>query len=211
MVGTSKAHNRIAINLTAALNTHLRGGPCQVFMADVKVYVKNATAFYYPDVVVACDRGDGDPYVVTKLLLIGEVLSPSTERIDREEKLHNYRQVDSLEEYVLITPETKEAEVHRRVEGLWKVEAYVGEGIYTAIPGHGRNLHSTRVLIFAFRMILAKNDVSTCLTLNLAGNCWNIDDNCSALSRLSSSARNSSRSSSLGMLAARSLRACSCS
>ena len=128
MVGTSKAHNRIAINLTAALNTHLRGGPCQVFMADIKVYVKNATAFYYPDVVVACDRGDGDPYVVTKPLLIVEVLSPSTERIDREEKLHNYRQLDSLEEYVLITPETKEAEVHRRVEGLWKVEAYAGEG-----------------------------------------------------------------------------------
>ncbi len=128
MVGTSKVHNRIAINLTAALNTHLRGGPCQVFMADVKVYVKNATAFYYPDVVVACDRGDSDPYVVTKPLLIVEVLSPSTERIDREEKLHNYRQLDSLEEYVLITPETKEAEVHRRVEGLWKVEAYAGEG-----------------------------------------------------------------------------------
>jgi Uma2 family endonuclease len=128
MVGTSKAHNRIAINLTAALNTHLRGGPCQVFMADVKVYVKNATAFYYPDVVVACDRGDSDPYVVTKPLLIVEVLSPSTDRIDREEKPHNYRQLDSLEEYILITPETKEAEVHRRVEALWKVEAYAGEG-----------------------------------------------------------------------------------
>ena len=41
----------------------------------------------------------------------------------------------------------------------------------TAIPSHGRNLHSTKILIFAFRMILAKNDVSTCLTLNLAGNC----------------------------------------
>jgi Uma2 family endonuclease len=76
-----------------------------------------------------CDRGDSDPYVVTKPLLIVEVLSPSTERIDREEKLHNYRQLDSLEEYVLVTPETKEAEVHRRVEGLWKVEAYAGEGI----------------------------------------------------------------------------------
>jgi Uma2 family endonuclease len=128
MVGTSKAHNRIAINLTAALNTHLRGGPCQVFIADIKVYVKNAAAFYYPDVVVTCDRGDSDPYVVTKPLLIVEVLSPSTERIDRAEKLRNYRQLDSLEEYVLITPETKEAEVHRRVEGLWKVEAYAGEG-----------------------------------------------------------------------------------
>jgi Uma2 family endonuclease len=107
MVGTSKVHNRIAINLTAALNSHLRGGPCQVFMADVKVYVKNATAFYYPDVVVACDRGDGDPYVVTKPLLIVEVLSPSTERIDREEKLHNYRQLDSLEEYVLLRRKRK--------------------------------------------------------------------------------------------------------
>ena len=128
MVGTSKAHNLVALALASALRSHLHGRPCQVFMADIKVYVKNATAFYYPDVVVACDRADSDPFVVTKPLLIIEVLSPSTERIDREEKLHNYRQLDSLEEYVLITPETKEAEVHRRVEGFWKVEAYAGEG-----------------------------------------------------------------------------------
>jgi Uma2 family endonuclease len=132
MVGSSKVHNLVALALASALRSHLHGRPCQVFMADVKVYVKNATAFYYPD-VVACDRGDSDPYVVTKPLLIVEVLSPSTERIDREEKLHNYRQLDSLAEYILISPETKEAVVHRCVEGLWKVEAYAGEGNYSSL------------------------------------------------------------------------------
>ncbi len=128
MVGTSKAHNRIAINVTLALNAHLRGGPCQVFMADIKVYVEKAEAFYYPDVVVACERGESDPYIVAKPLLVVEVLSPSTERIDREEKLHNYQQLDSLQEYVLVAPDAKEVEVHRRVEGAWEVEAYTGEG-----------------------------------------------------------------------------------
>jgi Putative restriction endonuclease len=60
MVGTSKAHNLVALALASALRSHLQGRPCQVFMADIKVYMKNATALYYPDVVVACDRGGSD-------------------------------------------------------------------------------------------------------------------------------------------------------
>src|SRR5918999_4709690 len=125
MVGTSKAHNLVALALASALRSHLHGGPCQVFMADIKVYVKNATAFYYPDVVVACDRGDSDPYVVTKPLLIIEVLSPSTERIDREEKLHNYQMLERLQEYVLVAQERREVQIYRRSASGWELEVYL--------------------------------------------------------------------------------------
>ena len=64
MVGASEPHNQIAINLTTALKLHLRGGPCRVFMSDMKVRVRDA--FYYPDVLVSCDRTDTNKYYKTR-------------------------------------------------------------------------------------------------------------------------------------------------
>lgn len=57
MVGASAAHNIIVGNLFAALHAHLRGGPCQVFMADMKTHIQwqEGERFYYPDIQVCCD------------------------------------------------------------------------------------------------------------------------------------------------------------
>ena len=125
MGGDSKAHNRIAGNLYAALLSHLRGGPCQVYIADVKVQVAAARAFYYPDVVVSCDPADTDSYLVSSPCLIVEVLSPSTERIDQEEKRYNYRRLASLQEYALISPDRREVQIDRREEATWRMDTYV--------------------------------------------------------------------------------------
>src|SRR5437660_7721120 len=100
MAGASDRHNRISINLTKALDDRLTDGPCEVFMADMKVWVSE-TIFYYPDVVVACDGPGADSYYRKHPKLIIEVSSPSTERIDRSEKLLAYKQVKSLKEYVI--------------------------------------------------------------------------------------------------------------
>lgn len=124
MVGASKAHNRIALNIATALNAHLRGGPCQAYMADVKVHVTAARAFYYPDVVVSCDPADTDPYLVSSPCLLVEVLSPSTERIDQEEKLYNYRQLASLQEYALISPDRRDVQIYRREGDAWRLDIY---------------------------------------------------------------------------------------
>jgi Uma2 family endonuclease len=69
--------------------------------------------YYYPDVVVACDPPGGDPYVRAQPHLIIEVVSPSTERIDRHEKLFAYRRVPSLLEYVLVLQDRMQVEVYR--------------------------------------------------------------------------------------------------
>jgi Uma2 family endonuclease len=61
MAGASDRHNRISINLTSRFDDHLGDGPCEVFMADMKVWVSE-TVFYYPDVVVACDGPGADAY-----------------------------------------------------------------------------------------------------------------------------------------------------
>lgn len=125
MAGGSKAHNLIALNLARVLHGHLRNTPCQVFSSDVKVNVAWDwhERFYYPDVVVGCDAGDADPYVVEQPKLIVEVLSDSTERNDRSDKFYAYRRLPSLEEYVLVAQDTLRVEVYRRDTG-WDLEIY---------------------------------------------------------------------------------------
>jgi Uma2 family endonuclease len=116
MAGASDRHNRIAGNFYNRLDDHLGDGPCEPFISDMKVWVSE-TVFYYPDVVVACDRPGADSYYRKQPRLIYEVSSPSTERIDRSEKLLAYKQVKSLKEYVIVFQDRIKIEVFRRGRG----------------------------------------------------------------------------------------------
>ncbi len=113
----SDAHSRIAVNLLSLLNLHLDGTDCRLYNGDVKVnYAEDF--YYYPDAFVTCDPRDrGDRYVKRHPQLIAEVLSPATEAFDRQDKFDDYCQIDSLEEYVLISQESPCVEVRRRVAG----------------------------------------------------------------------------------------------
>ncbi len=119
MAGTSEAHNLICVNLVSAFHAHLRGGPCKAYMADSKVRleINREDLFYYPDVMVACQRVGVEQYYLRYPTLLVEVLSPSTENIDRREKLLNYPQISTVEEYVLIAQDSREVTLHRRAEG----------------------------------------------------------------------------------------------
>jgi Uma2 family endonuclease len=122
MAGASDRHNRIALNLASRFNDQLADDRCETFMADMKVKVAEEL-YYYPDVVVACDPPGGDPYFRTQPRLIVEVLSPSTARTDRHEKLMAYRSLPSLQEYVLVMQDDMLVEIHRRqADGQWEIE-----------------------------------------------------------------------------------------
>ncbi|MDP3156514.1 MAG: Uma2 family endonuclease [Archangium sp.] len=116
MVGTTPLHNQISLNVASALRAALKGGPCRVFMSDVKLHVSNADAFYYPDVFVAC--GAAKPNKEAKLAvdaqLVIEVLSEGTSAYDRGDKLHAYRKLPSLQEYVLVSQGLRRVELYRR-------------------------------------------------------------------------------------------------
>ena len=119
MAGGSDNHNRVAINFVAALTTHLRDSKCEPFFGDIKVRVSRSI-YYYPDVLVSCEENPEDPYFRNQPILIIEVTSPSTERIDRSEKLLYYLQIPSLQEYVIVDQDKMNVEVHRRNEnGGW--------------------------------------------------------------------------------------------
>lgn len=120
MSGTSKRHNRVAVNLLSELYSRLQGGPCEVFISDVKVFIEALNCFYYPDIVVTCDPEDNDDYFVNRPVLIVEVESPSTSLIDRREKLIAYRKLDSLREYLLLSQDSISAVLFRRDQnGEW--------------------------------------------------------------------------------------------
>lgn len=123
MLGTSKAHNLIASSLLVRLHPHLRGTPCRVFMADIKVRIATANIFYYPDLLVTCGKDEKSPYYSDCPVVVVEVLSPSTQKLDETDKWVNYRTLDSLKEYVLIAQDKIEVKIYRRNGAEWDMEA----------------------------------------------------------------------------------------
>jgi len=111
MTTASDRHEEIALNLAAALRTHLRGTRCRVYKGDLKIRV--ADDFYYPDVFVRCGEERGDPYFKTDPVLIAEVLSPGTLRHDRGDKRLAYFSLPTLREYILIEQDRLQVEVYR--------------------------------------------------------------------------------------------------
>jgi Uma2 family endonuclease len=136
MAGASARHNRIAGNIFARLNEHLDGEECEPFISDMKVRV-SPELFYYPDVVVTCDVPGGDPYFRTEPRLVVEVLSPTTERTDRHEKLAAYKACPSVREYALVSQDALAVELHRRVGDGWRTEVFTEPGDRCAFESVG--------------------------------------------------------------------------
>ena len=127
MNGVSVAHARIARELVMTVGGHLRGGPCELFSTDLKLRIRTDTdeVFYYPDMMVACQRDDWGPNYVRNPKLVAEILSPSTQHIDRREKAMTYRRIASVEEYVLLAQDDHKVIVQRRAED-WHPQSYSG-------------------------------------------------------------------------------------
>ncbi len=125
MSGASRNHNLIAGNIFALVRNHLRGSNCRVFISDMKVKIEDRQAdiFYYPDLVVTCNPQDDRKFFITSPCLIVEVLSPSTEQIDRREKWLEYQNLPSIQEYILVSQTEPKVEIYRRDNlGKWSLE-----------------------------------------------------------------------------------------
>ena len=127
MSGVSEDHDLITGNLFAAIHGHLRGGPCKPHTSDFKLRLKidQKDLFYYPDIMVACTREGVDTHYLHYPKLVVEVLSPSTESIDRREKFLSYRQIATVEEYVLLSQHTEQITIYRRPE-QWVPRVHTG-------------------------------------------------------------------------------------
>ncbi len=120
MVGARRVHGCIVSNLNRRLAEQLDGTPCRVFTEGMKLQIAD-DAIFYPDLLVTCDRADlATDMIFRSPKLVIEVLSPSTQAYDRGLKFAVYRRLPSLEEFVLIDPDTRRVEAFRRnAQGQW--------------------------------------------------------------------------------------------
>jgi len=105
MAGTSWEHTLVKDNLAGELRNQLKGGPCRALTSDMRVKVDATGLYTYPDIVIVCEEPQFEDKEFDTLLnprCIVEVLSDSTEGYDRGAKFGHYRQVASLQEYVLV-------------------------------------------------------------------------------------------------------------
>lgn len=134
IAGGTVRHNRIASNTLGACHAQLRGKPCRPFNSDMKIRIRmrDHTRFYYPDLSIICQSNeDGDDFQDQPVVII-EVLSESTRRIDQGEKKDAYLSIPSLSAYVLIEQEHVAAVVYRRGSSGFEREIY--EGVQASIP-----------------------------------------------------------------------------
>ncbi|MSP63049.1 MAG: Uma2 family endonuclease [Myxococcales bacterium] len=136
MAGGTPEHAALQASLGGELRQALRGRPCRVFSADLKVRVVETDLFTYPDLSVVCgklERAPGDDNAIVNPTLLVEVLSDSSEAYDRGEKFAHYRRIPSLRDYVLVSQRAPRMEVFSR-NGATRQFTEAGPGEVIALP-----------------------------------------------------------------------------
>lgn len=136
MAGGTATHNRIATNATVAIGFQFRGKRCQVFNSDMKVRVRQSrsTRFYYPDLLIVCCPNPGDDTFQDSPVVIVEVISESTRRVDEYEKREAYLSINSLCVYISLEPNAIAALVYRRADEGFARESYIGPDAVIPLP-----------------------------------------------------------------------------
>jgi len=127
MTGGSLNHERIAGNVFAELRNFLRGKPCEAFGSNVKI--KTDRHVFYPDAMVVCNPHYPSEYYTDSPVLVVEVLSKSTRRLDETVKRRVYQSIPTLLEYVLIEQDIVDVEVCRRSEGWVSSHYFLGDEV----------------------------------------------------------------------------------
>jgi Uma2 family endonuclease len=130
MAGASEEHCLSKDNLARETGLQLKGGPCRVVTSDMRVKVNPTGLYTYPDIVIYCDRPQFEDNAFDILLnprVIVEVLSDSTEKYDRGAKFLQYRQIESLLEYVLVSQDKPLVERFvRQPDNAWLLTVFAG-------------------------------------------------------------------------------------
>lgn len=145
MAGGSVRHALLASNAAFALRKALAGRPCRVFASDLRARVQATGLGTYPDLSVVCGRVETDPeddHALVNPVVLVEVLSPSTARYDRTEKFDHYKQIPSLQEYLMLAQDTPRALRYRRLpEGGWRYdELGAGDSVELSSLGVARSV-----------------------------------------------------------------------
>lgn len=134
MVGARNLHTLIASNALVALALRLKGKKCRAYNSDTKIRIRlpTHTRFYYPDASVVCRSNPGSDTFQDEPVVIVEVLSQSTRRLDLGEKQEGYLSINSLQVYLLVEQELPRVTVLRRTSEGFVSEIY--DGLTAIVP-----------------------------------------------------------------------------
>jgi Uma2 family endonuclease len=122
MAGGTTRHNKIAGALYARALAANNDPSCEVFIENVKLMLEDES-YYYPDVMICCEEDSSELRYRRRPCFIAEILSESTEAIDRGEKLLNYQKLESLQTYTLISQDKPRIEIFSRLpDGAWRYQ-----------------------------------------------------------------------------------------
>lgn len=139
MAGASPEHDDICSNVIRETAGQLRGAACRINTSDLRVWIRACNKYYYPDATITCGSRQFELRLNLRALVnptvIFEVLSVSTEAIDRGEKFLCYEEIPSLRAYVLIAQNAPRIEVFTRDQGSgWRFTVAVGLDAEISIP-----------------------------------------------------------------------------
>lgn len=132
MTGGSINHGILCGNAYNEIRKHIEqsGKECSTFGSEIRIHIDAMDSIVYPDAMVICEEmatSDKDPDAVINPILVVEVLSKSTESYDRGDKFYKYRQLPSIQEYVLISQDKPVVETFFRKEThIWEIARFVG-------------------------------------------------------------------------------------
>ncbi len=128
MAGASDTHNDLSAEIVTAMNNGLKGSGCRATGADLRVHVEETGDNYYPDVVVRCKNAEMHetlPHTLLTPIIIVEILSPSTQKKDRENKVTAYQSIPSLQHYLLVSQDRVLIHQYARTgEDRWDFRKY---------------------------------------------------------------------------------------
>ena len=119
MAGASANHNQLTSKLTGLFTVGLDEDIFDIFVSDMRVWLRKTESYVYPDIVVSkCPSIfiDDNQMELTNPCFIAEVLSPSTARYDKKAKFDLYKTIPSLEEYLILPQKKQSVELYRRLQ-----------------------------------------------------------------------------------------------
>lgn len=128
MAGASLTHNKIFANLFGTLFGRLKGKECQPYGSDLRIHIPENSLFTYPDISIVCGdliQAPEDENSVIRPSIIIEILSGSTRQYDQSGKFTLYRDIPTLNEYIMVDSEAVRLEVFRlNKKKRWELQEY---------------------------------------------------------------------------------------
>ncbi len=125
MPGESRIANKINRNFVRALEKGVNPDLFEIYNHDVRLVVRKNEIYRYPDIVVTSVADSEDSHAVEMPILVVEVLSESTQKVDLTDKLQEYSSISSLQYYFIVSQDHAIIQLYHRNENRrWEFDYY---------------------------------------------------------------------------------------